>query len=110
MNELKASIFYDLVTVLKASCHGFDKDYIIGTQLINNLEKLIENYSKVDNSVQVDKCVHYIADYQVANKVTGQYEHIKGVCECGERSVEHCNFLCKDNPECYFKQLERLKK
>lgn len=68
---------------------------------------MTENKPIIIDEVDVSKCDNYLSDYQIANNIEGCYEHIKDVCECGDRSVETFNFYCKDNPNCYFKQLIR---
>ncbi len=43
------------------------------------------------------------------------FEHHDGkvtrfnVCECGVQGVEYYNMMCSDNPDCYYKQLQREK-
>lgn len=59
------------------------------------------------NDVDVSGCECIIEDYQRANNFKGRYEHIKNVCELGERGAEYYNLFCKDNPNCYYKQLKR---
>ena len=59
------------------------------------------------DGVDVSGCSCIIQDYQRANNIEGRYEHIKNVCELGERSAEYYNLFCKDNPNCYYKQLKR---
>lgn len=55
----------------------------------------------------VSGCKCIIEDYQRANNFEGKYEHIKNVCELGERGAEYYNLFCKDNPNCNYKQLKR---
>jgi hypothetical protein len=59
------------------------------------------------DGVDVSECGCIIQDYQRANNIEGRYEHIKNVCELGERSAEYYNLFCKDNSNCYYKQLKR---
>lgn len=59
------------------------------------------------DGVDVSGCKCIIEDYQRANNFEGRYEHIKNVCELGERGAEYYNLFCKDNPNCYYKQLKR---
>ena len=59
------------------------------------------------DGVDVSGCECIIEDYQRANNFEGRYEHIKNVCELGERGAEYYNLFCKDNPNCYYKQLKR---
>ena len=59
------------------------------------------------DGVDVSGCGCIIQDYQRANNIEGRYEHIKNVCELGERSAEYYNLFCKDNSNCYYKQLKR---
>ena len=59
------------------------------------------------DGVDVSGCECIIEDYQRANNFEGKYEHIKNVCELGERGAEYYNLFCKYNPNCYFKQLKR---
>lgn len=61
------------------------------------------------DGVDVRECACIIEDYyyQQANNLTNGYKHIKNVCELGESGSEHYNLFCKDNPNCYFKQLKR---
>ena len=59
------------------------------------------------NGVNVSECECIIEDYQQVNNFKGGYEHIKNVCELGERGSEYYNLFCKDNPNCYYKQLKR---
>ena len=61
----------------------------------------------VIDGVDVSECECIIEDYQRANNFEGRYEHIKNVCELGERGAEYYNLFCKDNPNCYYKQLKR---
>ena len=61
------------------------------------------------NGCDVSGCECIIEDYQRANNFEGRYEHIKNVCELGERGAEYYNLFCKDNPNCYYKQLQREK-
>ena len=62
------------------------------------------------NGVDVSECKCIIEDYQRANNLEGKYEHIKNVCELGERGSEYYNLFCKDNPNCKYKQLKRKEK
>lgn len=59
------------------------------------------------NGMDVSECECIIEDYQQANNFKGGYEHIKNVCELGERGSEYYNLFCKDNPNCKYKQLKR---
>ena len=59
------------------------------------------------DGIDVSGCECIIEDYQRANNFEGRYEHIKNVCELGERGAEYYNLFCKDNPNCYYKQLKR---
>ena len=59
------------------------------------------------DGVDVSRCECIIEDYQRANNFEGRYEHIKNVCELGERGAGYYNLFCKDNPSCYYKQLKR---
>ena len=61
------------------------------------------------DGVNVRECVCIIEDYyyQQANNLANGYKHIKNVCELGESGSEYYNLFCKDNPNCYFKQLKR---
>lgn len=60
------------------------------------------------NGVDVNECECIIEDYyyQQANNLANGYKHIKNVCELGESGSEHYNLFCKDNPNCYYKQLK----
>lgn len=62
---------------------------------------------QIIDGIDVSKCECLIEDYQRANNLEGRYEHIKNVCELGERGVEYYNIFCKDNSNCYYKQLKR---
>lgn len=57
----------------------------------------------------VRECACIIEDYyyQQANNLENGYKHIKNVCELGETGSEYYNLFCKDNPNCYYKQLKR---
>ena len=59
------------------------------------------------DGIDVSECECIIEDYQRANNFEGRYEHIKNVCELGERGAEYYNLFCKDNPNCFYKQLKR---
>lgn len=59
------------------------------------------------DGVNVSGCDCIIEDYQRANNVEGRYEHIKNVCELGERGAEYYNLFCKDNPNCHYKNWQR---
>lgn len=59
------------------------------------------------HGVDVSECECILEDYQLANNFKGGYEHIKNVCELGERGSEYYNLFCKDNPNCKYKQLKR---
>lgn len=62
------------------------------------------------DGVNVSECECMMEDYQQANNLKGGYEHIKNVCELGERGSEYYNLFCKDNPNCNYKQLKRKEK
>ena len=64
------------------------------------------------DSVNVCECTCIIEDYyyQQANNLANGYKHIKNVCELGESGSEHYNLFCKDNPNCYYKQLKHKEK
>ena len=66
----------------------------------------MENKEIYIDGVDVSGCECIIEDYQRANNFEGRYEHIKNVCELGERGAEYYNLFCKDNPNCYYKQLK----
>jgi len=66
-----------------------------------------EQSSVIIDGVDVSGCECLIQDYQRANNIEGRYEHIKNVCELGERGAEYYNLICKDNPNCDYKQLKR---
>ena len=59
------------------------------------------------DGVDVSVCECIIEDYQRANNFEGRYEHLKNICELGERGAECYNLFCKDNPNCLYKQLKR---
>lgn len=59
------------------------------------------------DGVNVSECECMMEDYQQANNLKGGYEHIKNVCELGERGSEYYNLFCKYNPNCNYKQLKR---
>lgn len=61
------------------------------------------------DSVNVRECACIIEDYyyQQANNLANGYKHIKNVCELGESGSEYYKLFCKDNPNCYYKQLKR---
>lgn len=65
------------------------------------------NKQIITDGIDVSGCKCIIEDYQRANNFEGRYEHIKNVCELGERGAEYYNLFCKDNPNCYYKQLKR---
>ena len=60
------------------------------------------------DGVDVSGCECIIEDYQRANNFKGRYEHLKNICELGERGAECYNLFCKDNPNCYYKQLKQI--
>lgn len=64
------------------------------------------------DGVNVRECECMIEDYyyQQANNLANGYKHIKNVCELGESGSEYYKLFCKDNPNCYFKQLARKEK
>lgn len=66
----------------------------------------------INNGVNVRDCACIIEDYyyQQANNLANGYKHIKNVCELGERGAECYRLFCKDNPNCYYKQLKRKEK
>lgn len=43
------------------------------------------------------------------NNIEGGYYNQNNLCECGIQGVESYPFFCKDNPNCYYKQLMRIK-
>lgn len=61
------------------------------------------------DGVNVRECECIIEDYyyQQANNLANGYKHIKNVCELGESGSEYYKLFCKDNPNCYYKQLTR---
>lgn len=59
------------------------------------------------DGIDVSGCSALIEDYQRANNIDGRYEHIKNVCELGERGVEEFWFECKNNPNCHYKNWKR---
>ena len=50
---------------------------------------------QIIDGIDVSKCECLIEDYQRANNLEGRYEHIKNVCELGERGIEYYNIFCK---------------
>ena len=60
------------------------------------------------DDVNVRDCTCIIEDYyyQQANNLANGYKHIKNVCELGESGSEYYKLFCKDNPNCYYKQLK----
>ena len=63
--------------------------------------------SIIIDGIDVSVCECIIEDYQRANNFEGRYEHLKNICELGERGAECYNLFCKDNPNCLYKQLKR---
>lgn len=60
-----------------------------------------------NNEVDVAKCEQYMTDFKQPNNIEGGYYTHHNICECGTQGVENFNFFCKDNPNCYYKQLQR---
>lgn len=75
--------------------------------LISEKDINVPSKQIIIDGVDVSGCPQLMEDYQRANNIEGRYEHIKHVCECGERGVEEYWFECKYNPNCYYKQLKR---
>ena len=71
-------------------------------------QDVVKNKIYIDG-VNVAECKQLIEDYQQCNRIEGKYEHIFNVCEFGERGVEDYFMSCRDNPNCCYKQLQRLK-
>lgn len=61
------------------------------------------------DGINVRECACIIEDYyyQQANNLANGYKHIKNVCELGETGSEYYRLFCKDNPNCYYKQLKQ---
>ena len=71
-------------------------------QIINNFEKDINVPSKEQimiDGVDVNKCKHFCLEQQIPDIPLAGFSKI-----CGE---EYIAKECKDNPDCYFKQLAR---
>jgi len=61
------------------------------------------------DGVNVAECNAFLKEYEFPNNLKGGYYTEKNLCECGIQGTEAYPFFCKDNPDCYFKQLQRAK-
>ena len=61
------------------------------------------------DSVDVSGCDCFIAQMDFPNNLEGGYYNQNNLCECGIQGLESYPFFCKDNPNCYYKQLKRAK-
>lgn len=59
------------------------------------------------DSIDVSECECFIEKMDFPNNLEGGYYNQNNLCECGVQGVESYPFFCKDNPNCYFKQLKR---
>lgn len=57
----------------------------------------------------VSGCEHFNKDFSCPNNLEGGYYNEHNVCECAAQGVITLNLFCKDNPDCYYKQLQRAK-
>ena len=58
------------------------------------------------DGIDVSGCECFIEKMDFPNNLEGGYYNQKNLCECGIQGVESYPFFCKDNPNCYYKQLK----
>ena len=58
------------------------------------------------DGVDVSGCDCFIEQMDFPNNLEGGYYNQNNLCECGIQGVESYPFFCKDNPDCYYKQLK----
>lgn len=75
--------------------HNFDKDINVPSKEI------------IIDGVDVSGCDCFITQMDFPNNLEGGYYNQNNLCECGVQGVESYSFFCKDNPNCYYKQLKR---
>lgn len=59
------------------------------------------------DGIDVNGCECLIEKMDVPNNLEGGYYNQNNPCECGVQGVESYSFFCKNNPNCYYKQLKR---
>ena len=59
------------------------------------------------DGIDVSECECFIEKMDFPNNLEGGYYNQNNLCECGVQGVESYPFFCKDNSNCYYKQLKR---
>ena len=58
------------------------------------------------DGIDVSECECFIEKMDFPNNLEGGYYNQNNLCECGVQGVESYPFFCKDNSNCYYKQLK----
>lgn len=65
---------------------------------------------QIIDGIDVSGCECFIEKMDFPNNLKGGYYNQNNLCECGVQGVESYPFFCKDNPNCYYKQLKEKEK
>ena len=57
------------------------------------------------DGIDVSECDSFLSEHEFPNNLEGGYYTCRNLCECGIQGAESYPFFCKDNNDCYYKQL-----